>query len=485
MNSHKGTTLVEVVVGAFLISLIAVFLLRSLWISLTMMATAKEVTREAYNMMADAQDSFNKVKSQLSEAETPEDETIYSLFSTQWGAADVRAYPRRVDCRSYFDINLVVGLEDVPKLPVPWINSLNIFLSGDSVRPADKGVSYYFSGAGVESNITITTPPSIPEGTTTYRWYVSNPGFNIASNLDSSGEVAELLNRAPVFPDDYTIITSAGVTNNSLDVLKEEYAGRHIVLVAVPSSGATGKMGQQALSNTVFISGLPATASDSLLMHFDASVRADIDSGDEEGVYKLKSGGWEDLSGNGYKYYSVLPRNINSMDVSTENGDIYARYVTLGGVEDKGTILTKSPGLKTSELSVFTVARADKPGTASEAVLATANIALFMDHVSYWNGSIWETAPVTSSITPGEWYVVGARIREGELTFLLNGEIVARAALNGECSMDMETIYLGLNPIKLHSADMSLAEILMYKQALSDADYSGVGKYLAEKYAIS
>lgn len=500
MRKHKGITFVEVVTASLLISLIAVMMLRGMLFPLSMMLSAKNVTSDAYAMMLEAEEIIMTIREDLAatadeSAVSLSDQSvsakIYTLFSENpWKENySFTAYTKSINSSldNDYSMTFVVGHDVIPPLVTPTVVDFKIKLEGATVGLDNEVSAYSFSNARITSTIDIVTPKTITLGTTTYRWYLSEKGYNVDSNKDGSGVIDELLGTLPAYPDKYSIINEAGNTNDTLNLnaLKVDCAGRHILAVAVPSSGTSGKMGVPKESYPVFIHGLPWVSA-APLMHFDASVNVSIDTSGTD--YKIKNNSeWKDISGNEYTYNSSQPTNIG-MEVFGSTSEGFGRYVV---INNSGITINKSNSSPAaSKMTIFAVVRPknDVSGVVSDAVLSNGSFSLYLNGASYKRGGdSWTTSP--SSVTKGEWYVAAATVDSEKVTFALDDEpsvlTPIKLPLRASVNISMDAFNVGYDSESGIYSDFDLAEIIMYDTVLTGLDYEKIRAYLIEKYGIS
>jgi len=467
-----------------------------------MMLSAKNVTSDAYAMMLEAEEIIMTIREDLAAAadesavslsDQSVSAKIYTLFSENpWKENySFTAYTKSINSSldNDYGMTFVVGRDVIPPLVTPTVVDFKIKLEGATVGLDNEVSAYSFSNARITSTIDIVTPKTIMLGTTTYRWYLSEKGYNVDSNKDGSGVIDELLGTLPAYPDKYSIINEAGNTNDTLNLnaLKVDCAGRHILAVAVPSSGTSGKMGVPKESYPVFIHGLPKVSA-APLMHFDAAVNVSIDTSGTD--YKIKNNSeWKDISGNEYTYNSSQPTNIG-MEVFGSTSEGFGRYVV---INNSGITINKSNSSPAaSKMTIFAVVRPknDVSGVVSDAVLSNGSFSLYLNGASYKHGKdTWTTSP--SSVTGNKWHVAEAKVGSGEVTFVLDGDDKTsvtesfRLPPGDSVNMSMDAFNVGYDSESGIYSDFDLAEIIMYDTVLTGLDYEKIRAYLIEKYGIS
>jgi hypothetical protein len=268
--------------------------------------------------------------------------------------------------------------------------------------PINSTLFEYSSSLYATSDVTLTDPDGV-NLTNIYRWYVSRPGFNIPM-ISTAPEEVETGTKYPRFPDDYSIIPSS--SNTTLASVVSRYPGRHVLCTVTPAS-TSGKMGATAVSNPIFVSGLPVRTD--LQLHLDASLvsrESAFNEVRESGVdYYVKN--WADSSGDGNDAIQSTSANQPKL-VETYIGDIvdngfwyetYAKYAAFDGSNDvvsasvDGTVDTTG-----SSSTVFVVAR-----DAGAEKFTIYNDTVPAEYVSFASGWGSTTVTVGGSGTAVDW----------------------------------------------------------------------------------
>jgi prepilin-type N-terminal cleavage/methylation domain-containing protein len=260
VKDNRGFTLIEIIVSLALLSIISVGMISGLTSQFRFLTSTRNFTEDLSDAQQRMEDEIVAVKKTLEESGTPSGEVSFTLFSGAYERT-VAGYPRQLDvksgiaARSFFT---VVGSE-VLDFPVATA-AVNI-----KFMPINSTLFEYSSSLYATSDVALVDPDGI-NLTNIYRWYVSRPGFNIPM-ISTAPEEVETGTTYPRFPDDYSIIPSS--SNTTLASVVSRYPGRHILCTVTPAS-TSGKMGATAVSNPIFVSGLPVRTD--LQLHLDASL---------------------------------------------------------------------------------------------------------------------------------------------------------------------------------------------------------------------
>ncbi len=332
MKNNRGFTLIEIIVSLALLSIISVGMISGLTSQFRFLTSTRNFTEDLSLAQQTMEGEIVAVKKTLEASGTPSGETSYTLFTGAYERT-VAGYPREFEVslgnttRTFY---AVVGSE-VLDFPVATATVSIEF------QPINTTLFEYSSSLYASSDVSLVDPTGV-NLTNIYRWYVSRPGFNIPM-ISTTPEEVENGTTYPRFPDDYSIIPSA--SNTTLASVISRYPGRHVMCTVTPAS-TSGKMGATAVSNPVFVSGLPVRSD--LQLHLDASlisreapfnlVRA---SGSN---YYVKN--WADSSGEGNDAAQSTD-NRQPQLVETYIGDIvdngfwyetYAKYAAFDGSND-------------------------------------------------------------------------------------------------------------------------------------------------------
>lgn len=327
MKNNRGFTLIEVIVSIALLAIISMGLISGLTSQFRYLKNTQTFTEDISVAQQSIELQISNVKKTIMDGGALTGGEDYTLFDGTAYERTVVGYPKKLEIsignatRTLFT---VVGSE-VLEFAVATASVEIEFSSGSTMYE-------YSPSLSVRSDVTLDDPDHV-NLTNIYRWYVSRSGFNIP--MISNPEEIEKGTKYPRFPDDYTIIPGASTT--TLSSVATRYAGRHLICTVTPAA-QSGKMGATAVSNPIFISGLPLH--DHLLVHLDASMISKEDAGDvnTEGYVRY----WDDISGQD-RTASQSNSDKRPRLCETFIGDIvehelwyetYAKYVRFDGSND-------------------------------------------------------------------------------------------------------------------------------------------------------
>ncbi|MDR1560421.1 MAG: type II secretion system GspH family protein [Clostridiales bacterium] len=455
MKTHKGLTLVEIIIAFVILSVMAGMFIPGVISQYALMQNAKAITENVFSSANRAERKAQDIKDTLAGTPAPTPLPAPNTYTMFPGTADQRTVSYYPVEESISDIDgnpssksiySVVADVRQPEFAVPVTTSLETRIEVGGV---------VVDGSYVESATRITTDYTMdhPELLliNKYQWYVSGPGFPMRwDNVDMSDPGVGI--NVPMFPNHFSIIPYA--TGSQL-VITPEMAGRHVVCVMTPAA-ITGKMGLSIISKPLYIYGLPVF--DNLAAHYDASL-VDLPPGDTV-VYT-----WPDISGNGsdtahYGTHSSGVLSITDFPILTgREYPIKAREIGFDGsgwMEAPGLILNGS-----DDFTMFAVVKADNV-TDSEIVS---------------NGAAWS---FDMSVYPGllddEWYILGIN-SDTKRTVGKDASISSDDPLGDGASSDV--VRIADNGSTVH-----LAELIIYDTLLLDSEWEEVTQYLGNKYNI-
>lgn len=420
MKNNKGFTFLEIIISVAILAIISIALLSSMAGQFKLIKYSQDITLSVAAAQQTVELLIQNVKTDIRNGTTPAGRTNYTVFAGKTYQRTVGGYPRTCDVqiqKSTTTIFTIIADYTMTDFPVATA-SVSIHFSDNSV------VAYQgLPSLSVVTNVSLVDPDNV-NMTNTYRWYVSRTGFN--SPMISNPSEIESGRVYPVFPDDYTIIPEANTTY--LSPVSTLYAGRHLICTVTPAS-RSGKMGSTAVSNPVFVSGLPVISN--LMLHLDASM---ISAGDADDIlHGAAVEQWGDISGN-TEYAAQTNTGRQPILANAKIGDIvdngmfyetYAKCLSFDNTDD--TMLTSSlSSLNTSSMTVFLVIR-----------------------------------------------------NAGEADFTICQDNIAGKPLSIQSSD--KKVFIGYTSATGHSA-FDIAEILIYNGSLSSADRLRVNTYLQNKY---
>ncbi|MFA9399124.1 MAG: Ig-like domain-containing protein [Clostridiaceae bacterium] len=352
MKKNSGFTLIEIIISLALLGLISVVLLSNNVLQFRLIKNTQNITQDVFTAQQDIENTITRVKKEVQDNTISETSTSYTLFSGE-NKRTVEGYPEKVDISSGSTsrtLFTVIANNSMPEYKVASATVTIKFSNGNLIAYKDAPL------LSVKSDITLTDPSNV-NLTNIYRWYISRPGFNIPM-VKNSIEI-EKGTMFPIFPDDYTIIP--GASKSTLTSILPGYAGRHLVCTVTPAS-KSGKMGETAVSNPVFLSGLPVIQD--LKLHLDAAMISresvtDISiSGNKSYVKRWPS--ISDLGNNSSQTTSnkqpeLIECKIGDFDYNKIKYETYAKYVEFDGIDDY--ITGNISSLDEDKKTVFIVAK--------------------------------------------------------------------------------------------------------------------------------
>ena len=360
MKNNKGFSMIEIILSIALLGIISVGLITGLTAQFRLLKNTQKFTEDVASAQQDIELQISDVKKAVQDNTEPENKTSYTLHLTdQHGNVynrTVEGYPRALDASSghaIITLFAIVADQKMPEYPVAEVDTFTLEFSDDSTVYKDN------PALTINSNVTLDDDEHV-NLTNIYRWYVSRTGFNIPTIV--SPAETEIGTKYPRFPNDYTIIHGASGTYLSSDTVAS-CLGRHVICTVTPAS-QSGKMGATAVSNPLFVGGLPLK--DDLLLHLDASMINKESSAAVNIVsnkYYVKN--WIDISGNGD---SVVQTTANRQPELSEayigdmvdNGlwyDTYAKYVYFDDGDGTMDRMTVSTNTIHTDRTVFVVSR--------------------------------------------------------------------------------------------------------------------------------
>ena len=291
-HKRKGLSLVEVLTAMALISLLLFFFGGTIAGQFKSLTETKQMTKDYFAAAQTVETYAQKIRNEwqaakkidpatpsialphidpgtpLSVESKPNVELPFASDTTPYTVKVKNVYAIQADINEHRPLYYYVTDTDIPPLPAPQVESLELELSGGAqlgyVDDTDTKIYAECVIASGEKSIH-----------NNYQWYLSKPThLGRKSILEDMEEVAAY----PIFPGDYDVLRDkygkavAGkdmkdVALTSLNV--EELAGRHIIVTVTPAA-ASGKLGPMFVSrNSIYFYGVPD--SKNLLWHYDAN----------------------------------------------------------------------------------------------------------------------------------------------------------------------------------------------------------------------
>ncbi|HAE43255.1 MAG TPA: hypothetical protein DCG34_10135 [Clostridiales bacterium] len=484
--NKKGMTLIEIVISIAILSIMAAVFVTSMATYFRFISEGRGMTEDVFSAQRVLEEKIESIKLAIFNGADPDageaSDIAFTLFSGEY-ERQVEGYKTEAIISSNRKLVTVVGSDQLV-YPVPELNNIAITIRKNGFNQS--GNFEYALKYDPNLSLRGTFNMSDPEGVflvNRHEWFVSRKGFTIPietnSDLITEGEVGRLY---PLFPNDYDLIPLRGVTNqlsqDDLNTLISDYAGRHIVYTASPFA-LSGKKGVTVFSEPVFLHG--PTATDGLVLHLDASLiskdptKSNLSiSGDTIGVNT-----WYDLSGNNNAVITVGTSPPVLKEVQYQD-DVFAWGKSLAQNGSVFTSLAKSSfnNSPSSNMTVFIVAKIN--GSNPSTAIVSGN-----DWEFGWNGDgdlAYRvggdySAAATASLGTGidnKWHVFTGVVSGGSIDFRIDGNLESSGTATGS---------LNASPFNINLKDVEIAEILIYNNALNPStSLPEVENFLIDKY---
>ena len=467
--THKGMTLVEIVISFFILSLVAGVFSQIVIGQIRLMQETKAVTKNVFLAAKRAEQTMQEYKDAVNESSgllpTPDARV---LFSGEEEERTVEFYPV-IEPIMNTDGSLgpdrlftLVAKTRPPEFDLPAIiqTETDIEYYGHKLE----GIYAATPFVTVVAKETVDKPGILL--TTKYQWYISNSGFLMRWDHVDDPNYYGVGSNLPVPLNDYEIIPN--VNGYRLDV-KPEMAGRHVACLMTPV-GLSGKMGRSVIGAQRYLYGL--TVLDHLVAHYDASL---IDNHPDD-IDSLSIGSrvhnWIDISDpygfghNASRFYSGVYYPIMTSEF------LWGQQVSFNGEN-------------WLEVAPAPMAGSDMP--AANSSLTIFAVVLFKDldnSLIMSNGMAWffdaggtDGLPFNENI----WCILS-------LSYDNITELVTRTAYKypyfGSSMGSHNTT--DTSAIKIGEGNIYLAELIVYDQAMSSTsfEFDEVMTYLNRKYGI-
>ncbi len=488
-SKKKGFTLIEIILSLAIFALISVGFLGMFSTVFINTYRSTEVTENAFFAQQQIEDQIADVKRDLENNVTPTGLTssTVSLFSGT-SERNVVVYKLTQDITASSSLETILAQSRPPLLQTPSITggvTIAVFSGSDEVEYPNIGMSDLSVDLGEE--LEVDNPGILIRYL--YYWYISNPGFYVAS-------------APPTFPDDYEIIPDH--VSRLIPTVPSSYAGRFLKLVVTPV-GEKGKMGTSVESNAVYISKMPLNTN--LVLHLDANY---IDKDDTSQVRTVTNGSivtnfitkWNDLSSqNSPLVQTTMSAQpiLHQLTLGTETNlrDIQG---VLGNASGSGFNLKQgtSPTIGSfNDMTVYFVAKFDDalPSSftifQSRASAATSgNKWLLMTDdedqlvLTRYLGSM--TTANTKSVVgtsldyrDSNWRIFKLNIWRNHLSIEVNNTVI------GTFDYTSTSATMQLSEFKINfNSNLTIGEVLMYgtAHASNSTEATAIYQYLSEKY---
>jgi uncharacterized protein YjdB len=500
LANKKGLTMIEIVVAVGLLGIIAVLFLTAFSGQFAMFAKTSQITDKLFQSQEAIEKDIEDIKAKLAAnpSSITNENVSYTLFSGAYRRS-VSGYVSDTDLFSE-DTRLVAVVSDarLPSFPTPEVISLDLEIvrnGTDPISGLDNFENVSFSGLTLRANSTIDENGVYY--TSRHEWYVSNPGFNIPVIPKDNPDYATLVNEDfdrgrlyPVYPNDYSpvpVYAYSGMSSESiLAALTETYAGRHIVYKVTPYA-VSGRMGDPAVSDPVFLTGPSVTSG--RILHLDASLISKADYGSStSSLLALNSNQvkrWNDKSGldNHAQQNSevLMPRaaEVNYSTVSSVWGK------SLSG-ESSGSELSISSFDSAGALSDYTlIVTAKRLNNSSYDFLTAKNGSGDTWKIGFVDGDIVFDAtasnaanvPAIRNISADDsWHIFVFDIKaDGTVSVYIDDETSPSAVGTIAAGHAINAFDINLND------SFEMAELIMYR-SLSDGNKTKVRNFQNDKY---
>ncbi|MFA9422830.1 MAG: type II secretion system protein [Sedimentibacter sp.] len=438
MKKSKGFTLVEIIVSLAVLGIIAISFLGAISSHFTYLLSTKGITQNIFKAQELMENEIDDAKIRVATSSTLEKTEI---FKTDLGGIDVEYESLKI---SYDNLDYYTLVSNVKpdSLEIISVDSIGVKLMQGTTQVQDDYYGYATDDFSVVGNFTNKSIYKWDHLLNQVEWYISSDEYNIPWPKTTGVEKNDAENHYyPIFPRDYEIFSNETIykfgTSESTFPHLTEIAGRHLIFTVTPAA-KSGKLGDQAVSEPIFISGLPIT--DNLIMHLDASY-IDFLSGTTEAVkvgtdYMLKK--WYDIASiNGVSVpsESALPTNdasrpiVNRTDVDDEFIGQYVKF-------DANKYVQIAQGSSGGQVIVYAVLR-NRSVDSSKYIV---------------NGTNELTIPGFTEGNENQWNIISSSI-----------------------TLDGTTLKIG-------DSSVDIAELILYSGSISSESKSKVEEYLNSKY---
>lgn len=467
LRSHKGFTLMEVVIAFVLIS----FIIAMVGISVTDAYTISAKLKELPNTYYAAQDQTEREMDQLSAyvkekyrlsneiLNTPPDIldpslsgrladinnelAAYSTETVTLFGKDVELYKFTTDYTSstgqQITMHAGVANAELPERPVPIIDEVEVCKTGSTVTTD----LYHSNGATLTAAVNYNSKNYSYHFKELYQWYVCTGNFHTAEFADGSRYVeGEPLYSTvyTIYPNYFTLIAGANTDTITID---SSYYGKYLICVVTPLS-IEGTMGNSVVSNYVYVSGLPELSGGAYQMVIDASqISVNYNASEEVTLTSVESrfpsGRRLSASGGSAPKLSLIGATTDTDIASAITGEgSYSRFIRF-----TDATAMQSSGFSTSSNTI---------------VLAVAkNNGRFDEDFLYANGQqggFGTNLSLSSGSGDSGWQIVAVSFPSG-------------------CSS-----------LEVGKCDVDIAELVVVSSPSGD-DLNRVWNYLSEKYRIT
>jgi len=445
VRKNKGFTLVEIIISIAILTIISSFFLVLMANHYSIFNKTKAITEDVFLTQREIEEEIDLVKQEIQDinnGETPSNPRTVnkqSIFDSDLGGIEVSYYEveKSLNSKIYFTLVSTIKPEPLEKIKLDSIDS--------KLKHNDNDVEYGyttsdFSIIGEFNNLELYKYDHLLNQV---EWYVSNEKFNMPMPKSESLDMFDPDSYYfPVFPRDYKLIDNEtidkfGLSTNIIFDKLTEFGGRNIVFTVTPAA-RSGKLGEQMVSDPIFVSGLPIT--EGLIMHFDASY-IDVTILNEVQVINNDWNVW------------------TWFDISSIIGN-----TSLNDFAQKLPAISEKPKVKRTEVGVGFIGQYVSFNENQELVI-TQNTSGYLTVLS----------------------IVKNRSLSEEAEYFKHGNIVLKLGPNdeeniGNWRVEWDVISTQNNTFEIGGKNVDIAEMLIFEGLLDDNKIDDIETYIENKY---
>ncbi|MCA0386456.1 MAG: Ig-like domain-containing protein [Firmicutes bacterium] len=435
MAQIKGFTLIEVIVAIALIGIISLGFITALTNQFFILNSTKDLTQTYFEHQTTIENSIDELKKSLLDGTAIlNNTTIFGSYSVSFSELDVS-----IDNVDYFSYVSNVR----PKSYTPLVmESVSTTLKNNTQTVAN---IYGMTPFLIEGKLVNDSSTRFDLLLNVIDWYVSAPNYIIPfpENADFSlfDDISYYSYFYPVFPRDYTLVATDSINNygsfTKVFPNLENFKGRHVIMAVTPGA-KSGKLGVQAISKPLFISGLPKT--ENLILHMDSNYINEYNENEvNESEQVMK---WNDLSSiygnNNPNQFSISVLGFNLPEL---------KYLNIGE-SFSGKIVSFDPSKKIAITNQFV-----------------------QDQII----SIYMVVRRTSALGDQQVFEI-----PGYVSSLIEGE---SGTFSNEWVLVQEVMEATSDDIIIGGGYIDVAEIIIYSGNISESDKNSLMDYLDHKYS--
>lgn len=275
---NKGFTLIEILISIALLTFMSTFFLLLIANHLGILNKTKDITEEVFLAQREIEEEIDSVKQEIQDINNgitptnPRTLKTQTIFASDLGGVEVSYYETEIYLNNRHYYTLISNIKPEP-LEVIRLESIDSKLKHNT---NDVEYGYATSDFSITGEFKNLEEFKYDHLLNQVEWYVSSEKYIMpmpkSISFDMNDDLAYNSFYFPLFPRDYELIDNETVykfgTSYSTFDLFADYGGRHIMYTVTPAA-KSGKLGEQMVSEPIFVSGLPLT--ENIIMHFDAS----------------------------------------------------------------------------------------------------------------------------------------------------------------------------------------------------------------------